>query len=99
MNPRSDSGVEVVLIGADRVVHRCNRTMLMNQSHPASSSSSNNISVSIPNDETAISTNVEADEPDQSRISGALASRMWLELSKTTSVFTTALMNMCLYLQ
>jgi hypothetical protein len=57
-----------VLIGADRVVHQVQQDDADESSESDSSNSSNNMLVSIMNDENAISADVEADQPDQSRI-------------------------------
>ncbi len=57
-----------MLIGADRVVHQVQQDDADESDESDSSNSSNNMSVSITNDETAISTDIEVDQPDQSRI-------------------------------
>lgn len=57
-----------MVIGADRVVHQVQQDDADESSESDSSSSSNHMSISIPNEENVISTNVEADQPDQSRI-------------------------------
>ena len=57
-----------MLIGADRAIHQVQQDDADESDASDSSSSSNNMSVSIPNDENAIGTDIEADEPDQSRI-------------------------------
>jgi hypothetical protein len=54
-----------VLIGADRVVHQVQQD---DADESSKSNSSNNMSVSITNDENAIATDTEVDQPDQSRI-------------------------------
>jgi hypothetical protein len=57
-----------VVIGADRVVHQVQHDSVDESDASDSLSSSNNMSVSIPNDETAVFTDIEVDQPDQSRI-------------------------------
>jgi hypothetical protein len=57
-----------VVIGADRVVHQVQQDDADESSVSYSSNSSSDMLVSIPNDETAISTDIEVDQPDQSRI-------------------------------
>ncbi len=57
-----------MVIGADRVVHQVQQDDADESDESDSSNSSNNMSVSITNDETAISTDIEVDQPDQSRI-------------------------------
>ena len=57
-----------MVISADRVVHQVQQDDADESDESESSSSSNHMSVSVMNDETAIGTDVEAAEPDQSRI-------------------------------
>ena len=57
-----------MLIGADRVVQQVQQDDADESDESDSSSSSSNMSVSVMNDETAIGTDAEVDEPDQSRI-------------------------------
>ena len=57
-----------MLIGADQVVHQVQQDDADESDESDSSSSSNNMSISVMDDETAIGTDIEADEPDQSRI-------------------------------
>jgi hypothetical protein len=57
-----------VLIGADRVIHQVQQDDADESNAYNSLSSSNYMSVSIPNDENVIATDIKVDQPDQSRI-------------------------------